>query len=58
MTYDDVKAELAALRDEKYAEFSRGIANTELPVLGVRTPALRALAKKIKQEYPALPQFR
>lgn len=53
MTYDDVKAELAALRDEKYAEFSRGIANTELPVLGVRTPALRALAKKIKREYPA-----
>lgn len=51
MTYDEVLGELYALADEKYKTFSERIINTALPILGVRTPALRALGKRIKRQY-------
>lgn len=53
MNYNDVTAELQALADEKYKERNIKIANTRLPMYGVRTPALRALGKRIKKEYLA-----
>ena len=52
MNYDDVFAELTALADAKYKAFNARIVNTGLPVYGVRTPALRSLAKRIKSVYP------
>ena len=53
MHYDDVLCELTALTDEKYKAFNARIVNTRLNVYGVRTPVLRALAKRIKKEYPS-----
>ena len=42
-----IRAELsaAAVGNEEYAEFNRRIVNTKLDVMGVRTPALRKIAK-------------
>ncbi|MBR6366077.1 MAG: DNA alkylation repair protein [Lachnospiraceae bacterium] len=58
MTIDDIQKELFALRDEKYASFQKNLIPTESQeakpaeeIIGVRTPALRDLAKRIgKQE--------
>ena len=58
MTIDDIQKELFALRDEKYASFQKNLIPTESQeakpaeeIIGVRTPALRDLAKRLgKQE--------
>ena len=58
MTIDDIQKELFALRDEKNASFQKNLIPTESQeakpaeeIIGVRTPALRDLAKRIgKQE--------
>lgn len=52
MTYDEFLSELYALRDEKYREFSLRIVKTKREFIGVRTPALRKLAKRVKRECP------
>lgn len=48
----DVRAELTALADEKYAEFQRKLVPTVLPdgIIGVRVPVLRALAGRMTEE--------
>lgn len=49
MTNKEIRERLFSLRDEKYADFTSGLIPT-LPkekFIGVRTPALRALAKEI-----------
>lgn len=56
MNYDDLISELKTLTDEKYRSFSARIVNTTLPVYGVRTPVLRAFAKRIKREFPDFTQ--
>lgn len=59
MTYDDVIYELKRIASEKFASDNKyrarheRIVNTNLPLYGVMTPPLRALAKRIKKEYPA-----
>ena len=58
MTIDDIQKELFALRDEKYASFQKNLIPTESQeakpaeeIIGVRTPTLRDLAKRLgKQE--------
>ena len=45
-------SELERLADEKYKAFGEKITKTEKKTYGVRTPALRALGKRIKREYP------
>ncbi len=58
MIVDDIQKELFALRDEKYASFQKNLIPTESQeakpaeqIIGVRTPALRDLAKRLgKQE--------
>ena len=52
MTYSDVLCELHALAEEGYREFSARLVRSGREVLGVRMPALRKLAKRIKKEYP------
>lgn len=49
MTVDAIRAELFALRDEKYAEFTSGLSPTvdKARIIGVRTPQLRDLAKRL-----------
>lgn len=49
MTNNEIREKLFSLRDEKYADFTSGLIPT-LPrekFIGVRTPALRSLAKEI-----------
>lgn len=42
--------ELKSAADPRLSEFNRRIANTELPIYGVKIPYLRALAKRIVKE--------
>lgn len=46
----DVRSELLAHRDEKYAMFSGSLIRGEANVLGVRLPVLRDMAKRIAKE--------
>ncbi len=47
MNESETLARLLALRDEAFGEFQRRlIPDTALPIIGVRTPALRELAKE------------
>lgn len=49
ITYEDVLKELEGLSEEKFAAFQRRIIRDDkLKIAGVRTPALRALAKSIR----------
>lgn len=58
ITYEDVLKELEGLSEEKFAAFQRRIIRDDkLKIAGVRTPALRALAKKYKGEYEAFSHF-
>ena len=54
MTIEDIKSELLALAGNKgqsqYAEFSKSLNPTSLPMLGVRLPELRKVAKKIASD--------
>lgn len=51
MNESEALARLLALRDEAFGEFQRRlIPNTALPIIGVRTPALRALAKEAAEQ--------
>ena len=43
----DIRKELVANRDEKYAAFTSRLVDTESPILGVRLPVLRDIAKRI-----------
>ena len=58
ITYEEVLKELEGLSEEKFAAFQRRIiGDNKLNIIGVRTPALRALAKKYKGEYGAFSHF-
>ena len=58
ITYEEVLKELEGLSEEKFAAFQRRIiCDDKLNIIGVRTPALRALAKKYKGEYEAFSHF-
>lgn len=58
ITYEEVLNELEGLSEEKFAAFIRRIIRDDkLKITGVRTPALRALAKKYKGEYEAFSRF-
>ena len=48
-TTDDIRAELVSLKDEKYAEFQSKLIPevSRERVIGVRTPALKELAKRL-----------
>ena len=45
-----LKQRLLPLADEAYAAFNKKLVNTRYPILGVRMPALRKLAKELVQE--------
>ena len=47
--YDDIVMKLAKLAEdnEMYAAFNKRIVNTEMPVIGVRVPDLRRLARQL-----------
>ncbi len=51
----NIEQELIALRDERYAAFQRRLIPTLPPasIIGVRTPALRTLAKRLAKESEA-----
>ncbi len=58
MTYDDLLGELDALSEEKFRAFTVRLLNTGRRVLGVRTPALRSLAKRVRACFPDfIPEF-
>lgn len=50
MDYDEFLAELASSADDEFREFALKGIKTERPFLGVRTPRLRELAKKMSVE--------
>ena len=43
----EIETELFALQDEKYRDFSAKLTPTSYPILGVRTPELRAFASEL-----------
>ena len=47
--YDDIVMKLTKLAEdnETYAEFNKRIINTKMPVIGVRVPDLRRLARQL-----------
>lgn len=53
--YDRVKAQLTDLSqgNESYAAFNRRIVNTKMPVIGVRVPDLRRLARELAPDMSA-----
>ena len=53
--YDDIVAKLSKLAEgnETYAEFNKRIVNTEMPVIGVRVPDLRRLAREMVSDVNA-----
>lgn len=51
MTLQEIKTELNSLAEEKYRDFSFALVKeSALPMLGVRTPALRQMASQIAKE--------
>lgn len=55
----DIQSELFKLQDQKYGEFQRKLMPTvaKNTVIGVRTPQLRAMAKEIAKDAPAVEKF-
>ena len=53
--YDRIKAQLTDLAqgNESYAAFNKRIVNTNMPVIGVRVPDLRRLARKLAPDMSA-----
>lgn len=53
--YDDIVTKLAKLAEgnETYAEFNKRIVNTNMPVIGVRVPDLRRLARELAPDMSA-----
>lgn len=53
--YDDIVTKLAKLAEgnETYVEFNKRIVNTKMPVIGVRVPDLRRLARKLAPDVNA-----
>ncbi len=53
--YDDIMTKLAKLAEgnETYAEFNKRIVNTNMPVIGVRVPDLRRLARELAPDMSA-----
>ena len=53
--YDDIVAKLSKLAEgnETYAEFNKRIVNTNMPVIGVRVPDLRRLARELASDVGA-----
>ena len=54
MTPQEVRRELAALADPQYRAFTQKLVPGALVAYGVRTPALRAMARKILKAEPLL----
>lgn len=54
MTPQEVRRELAALADPQYRAFTQKLVPGALVAYGVRTPALRAMARKILKAQPLL----
>lgn len=46
----NVREELFCLKDDKYKEFSEKLIKTKYPLIGVRIPTLKRIAKKINKE--------
>lgn len=46
----NIREELFCLKDEKYKEFSEKLTKTKYPLIGVRMPTLKRIAKKINKE--------
>lgn len=58
VTYEELLGELKALSESDFAVFQRRIINDgKLKILGVRTPAMRKLAKKYKGQYETFSHF-
>ncbi len=49
-SYDELKIALAELSEDEYREFTAGSVLGERPILGVRIPKVRELAKKIPSD--------
>ena len=50
MTQEEIDAKLLGAVDEEYKAFNARIVNSKLPMLGVRAPFLKSLAKEIAKE--------
>lgn len=50
MTYEELIAELKELSEETFAAFQKKLIFTKAEILGVRTPVLRKLAKRLENE--------
>ena len=50
MRYLEFIDRLKSYAEESYAEFHRGLTPTAYPILGIRVPIMRKLAKEFKEE--------
>lgn len=57
MSYDELLAQLQSLAEKEFADYQRRLIPTECVILGVRTPALRQIAKEWYGEEDLLLSF-
>ncbi len=50
MEYQELLKLLFAQRDEKYSEFNKKIVNTQIKIIGVRSPELGKIIKQLKKD--------
>ena len=51
MTFSEIRQELINNAEEKFRDFSVKIVGTKMPMLGVRTPIVKKLAKQAEDDY-------
>ena len=57
MTYSEFLSELYSQEEPSFADFQRRLIVTKQKIIGIRTPRMRALARKYKKEWATLLTF-
>ena len=55
MTYKELEEYLFSIRDDKFADFSKSLSNSEYISIGVKNPKLKEIIKKHKQDFELNP---
>ena len=55
MTYKELEEYLFSIRDDKFADFSKSLSNSEYISIGVKNPKLKEIIKEHKQDFELNP---
>ena len=55
MTYKELEGYLFSIRDDKFADFSKSLSNSEYISIGVKNPKLKEIIKEHKQDFELNP---